>query len=182
MFSFLAAVLFLFLSSCPVNAFLAIRVPFLSPETSQGHTALDAAPRADEWSQLRSSSSPNVPNLDSFYAQKCSDTWHCDPTGCWIIVNSDSFDRCVESKINTGTTYGDHYGECAVTGSVSFDVSKIKPILDNSPVEWSPAECLIVYNDENDPDDFSVVCNLSGDDLKEWKAKLVESEKVMFEG
>ena len=102
--------------------------------------------------------------------------------GCWIIVNSDSFERCVESKINTGTTYGDHYGECAVTGSVSFDVSKIKPILDNSPVEWSPAECLIVYNDENDPDDFSVVCNLSGDDLKEWKAKLVESEKVMFKG
>ena len=70
--------------------------------------------------------------------------------------------------------------ECAVTGSVGVSDTVIKPILDASPVTWDASECLLVFNDKNDSDDFQVVCNLTGDDLRDWKDLLSDGEKVKF--
>lgn len=70
--------------------------------------------------------------------------------------------------------------ECAITGSVGIDDNKIASIIDASPVTWDASECLLVFNDENDTDDYTVVCNLTGDDLRDWKDLLSENEKVMF--
>ncbi|GMH74811.1 hypothetical protein TrLO_g3391 [Triparma laevis f. longispina] len=125
-------------------------------------------------------SSPTDVDLSRFYSQKCSDEWHCDTDGCWVILGEDGVEPAVESKINTGTNYGEHVGECAITGSVGIDDNKIASIIDASPVTWDASECLLVFNDENDTDDYTVVCNLTGDDLRDWKDLLSENEKVMF--
>ena len=85
-----------------------------------------------------------------------------------------------------GTTYGhgekiemDDGGLCSVEGEVGYDEGKVYDVVVGEKLSdlFTLEECMIVYNDENDPDDYELVCNGKNEDREKWMRLLRESEQ-----
>jgi hypothetical protein len=122
---------------------------------------------------------------------KCSDGWKCDEDGCFFVIEETeeggvALKPATEGNLKHGTTYGhgekiemDDGGLCSVEGEVGYDEGKVYDVVVGEKLSdlFTLEECMIVYNDENDPDDYELVCNGKNEDREKWMKLLRESDQ-----
>jgi len=130
---------------------------------------------------------------DKIQLAKCSDGWTCDDDGCFFIVEETAdggvaIKPATEETMKHGTSYGSNHqppiemedgGLCNVEGEVGYDEGKVYDLIvgENLSDLFTTEECMIVYNDENDSEDYEVVCNGRSEDREKWLTLLSKDDR-----